>query len=130
MLAETPFAGRHIAPCGHIILIPSDPVFCFYPWILRAYRRSNKYQFYSLWIDTTLARTLTFYHSWGEHASHYTTDTVRYLTTSIILKYYSFLVVILSTSVKIELAFVVLSKCLSDYAYRCIGSIRSSLTYV
>jgi hypothetical protein len=37
-------ASRHVAPLWHIILIPSS-----FSLILRALRRSNKYQFYSLW---------------------------------------------------------------------------------
>jgi len=39
-------AGRHVAPLGHIILIPSQPVFALSPIC-------NKYQFYSLWFDPT-----------------------------------------------------------------------------
>jgi hypothetical protein len=41
-------ADRHVAPLGHIILISSQPV-CSYSLMLRSYRRSNKYKFYSLW---------------------------------------------------------------------------------
>jgi hypothetical protein len=40
-------ADRHVAPLGHIILISSQPV-CSYSLMLRSYRRSNKYKFYSL----------------------------------------------------------------------------------
>ena len=36
-----------------------------------AQRKSNQYQFYSLWFKPTIYRT------WGEHANHYTTDTVH-----------------------------------------------------
>jgi len=35
--------------------------------MLHAYRRSNKYQFYSLWF---------VYHTRGEHANHYATDVI------------------------------------------------------
>ena len=41
----------------------------FSPFMLCALRRSNKYQFYSLWFDPTRAPT-------HEHAYHYTTDAV------------------------------------------------------
>jgi hypothetical protein len=40
-------ADKHVAPLGHIILIPSQSV-CSFSLMLRAERRSNKYQFYSL----------------------------------------------------------------------------------
>jgi hypothetical protein len=30
------FTGRHVAPLGHIILIPSQPVFAFFSLMLRA----------------------------------------------------------------------------------------------
>ena len=43
--------GRHVSPLGHIILILSQPVFALCFLMLRAYRRSNKYQFDGLWFD-------------------------------------------------------------------------------
>jgi hypothetical protein len=43
-------ADRHVAPLGYIILISS---LCSFSLMLRAYRRSNKYQFFSLWFDLT-----------------------------------------------------------------------------
>jgi hypothetical protein len=43
-------AGRLVAPLGHIILIPSQPVFALFSLIMW---RSNKYQCYSLWFDPT-----------------------------------------------------------------------------
>jgi hypothetical protein len=38
--------------------------------------RSNKYQYKSIWFDSTKART-TIYCTRGEHADHYTTDVVK-----------------------------------------------------
>ena len=58
--------GRHVAPLGRIILIPCQPV-CSCSLMLRAYRRSNTYQFYNLWFDPTVSRT---------HTIHYATDAV------------------------------------------------------
>jgi len=54
-------AGRHFAPLGHIILIPSQ--LCSFSLMLRAYRRSSKYQFYSLWFDPLGAQTHDLTHS-------------------------------------------------------------------
>jgi hypothetical protein len=49
-------AGRHVAPLGHCS--DSEPTSLWsFSFMLRAYRRSNKYQFYSLWFDPTKART-------------------------------------------------------------------------
>ena len=51
-------AGRHVAPLGQIILIPSEPTsLCSYSLMLCAQRRSNKYQFHSHWFDAIVART-------------------------------------------------------------------------
>ena len=43
--------------------------------MVRAWWRSSKYQFYSLWIDLTGARTHDL-RIWDKHANHYTTDAV------------------------------------------------------
>ena len=57
----------HVAALGHIILISSQPVLALSPYILmmRAYRGSNKYQFYSLWFDSNRL-VPTIYHTRGE----------------------------------------------------------------
>jgi hypothetical protein len=47
-------ANRNVAPLGHIILILSQLVFALSPLMLRAYRRNNKYQLYSLWFSLIL----------------------------------------------------------------------------
>jgi hypothetical protein len=55
-------ADRYVAQLGHIILIPSQPV-CSHSLMLRAQRRSNKYQFYSRTtklIDQQVYRVLHF----------------------------------------------------------------------
>jgi hypothetical protein len=60
------FADRHVTPIGHIILIPSQPVFALSP--------------YCYFIVFGLTRTgiePTIYCTRGEHANHYTTDAVR-----------------------------------------------------
>jgi hypothetical protein len=56
---------QHVSPVGHIILIPSqqDFDFFFYLFNAAAKRRSNKYQFYSLSFDPTVARTHDLPHS-------------------------------------------------------------------
>ena len=60
-------ADRHVAPLGHIIPIPSQPVFLF---LLNA-GRSTKYQLNSLGLEPTIYRTR------GEHANDYTTDVIK-----------------------------------------------------
>ena len=51
---------KHVAPLGHIILIPRLGSFSL---MLCAQRRRNKYKFYSLWIDPIGARTHDMLHS-------------------------------------------------------------------
>jgi len=41
---------RHVAPLGHIILIPSQPVFAFN---VERLARSSIYQYYIHWLDLT-----------------------------------------------------------------------------
>ena len=38
------YAGRHVDPLGHIILIPSEPVFAFFSLMLRTYSLAKKQQ--------------------------------------------------------------------------------------
>ena len=55
--------SRHVAPVGHIILNPSQPVFYLYSLILCALQESSEYQFYSFKI-----RNWTQDITRGEHA--------------------------------------------------------------
>ena len=56
-------AGRHDAPLGHIILIPSQPVFAFSPQCcVLGGKATNTNR--SLWFDPTGARTHDLPHSW------------------------------------------------------------------
>jgi len=67
-------ADRHVSSLGHYL--DSEPTsICSFSLMLRAKRRSNKYQFYSLWFDPTEARTQDLPHS--RRANHYTTDAVK-----------------------------------------------------
>ena len=54
--------GKHMAPLGHITMIPSRPD-CFFSIVLHAMRRSNKYQLYILWFDPIVTRTHGLPHS-------------------------------------------------------------------
>ena len=82
-----------------------------YSVMLRAKRRSNKYQFYNLWFDPTRDRT----HHLGirdEHATHYTTNAVYFELRRLDNK----------TMINIEMC----NKCLCDndpQAYRTVQSI-------
>jgi hypothetical protein len=54
----------------------SEPTSLFsYSVKIRVYRKSNKYQFYSLWFDPT-GFELTIYRTRIEHINNYTTDAV------------------------------------------------------
>ena len=53
---------RHVAPLGHIILIPSQPVFA----LTHAQRRSSKYQFYYLCVDPNWEWTRDLSNTWWE----------------------------------------------------------------
>ena len=65
---------KHVAPLEHIILIPSQPtsLSSFY-LMMRAFRRSNKYQFSSL----RFGLEPSIYHTRGEHANHCTTHVLQ-----------------------------------------------------
>jgi hypothetical protein len=43
-------AGRHVAPLGHIILIPSQPVFALSPYCCVISGEASKYQFLIIYI--------------------------------------------------------------------------------
>jgi hypothetical protein len=50
-------AGRHVAPLGHYYSNSEPTRFCSFSLGLCGYRKSNKYQFNSLWFDPIGART-------------------------------------------------------------------------
>ena len=64
------FAGRHIAPLGHIILIPSQPV-CY--CVLSGEATNTNFKVFGL---TRPGLEPTIYRTRGEHANHYATDVV------------------------------------------------------
>ena len=68
-------AGIYVAPCGHIILIPSQPVFSPTPscYILNIEAANTK--FIVLYLSRA-ALDPTIYHTRGEHANNYITDAV------------------------------------------------------
>ena len=69
--------GRYVAPLGHIILIPSQPVFALSPLccVLSGEATNTKFIFFCL---TRPQFVPTIYHTRGEHANHYATDVVPY----------------------------------------------------
>ena len=66
---------RHVAQLGHIILIPSQPVFALSPkcCVLSGEATNTNFIFIGL---TGPGLEPTIYHTWGEHANHYTTNAV------------------------------------------------------
>ena len=66
-------ADRHVAPLGHIILIPSQSVF-----LLTAACLAEKQDIPIIVFGLTRSGLEpTIYSTWGEHADHYTTDAVN-----------------------------------------------------
>ena len=68
-------AGRHVAPLGHIILIPSQPVFALSPecCVLSGEARNTNCIAFGL---TRPGLEPAIYRTRGEHANHYATDVV------------------------------------------------------
>jgi hypothetical protein len=66
-------AGRHIAPLGHIILIPSQPIFLLYAACFAEKKQIPIFFSFGL---TRLGLELAIYRTRGEHSNHYTTDAV------------------------------------------------------
>jgi hypothetical protein len=66
-------AGRHVAPRGHIILIPSQPVFALSPYcrVLSGEATNTNFLVFRL---TRPVLESTIYRTRGEHANHYATD--------------------------------------------------------
>ena len=69
-------ADRHVAPLGHIILIPSQPVFALSLSLILGGKATN-----TNFIISSLTRSgleSTIYRTRGEHTYHYTTDVVGF----------------------------------------------------
>ena len=66
---------RHVVPLGHIILIPSQPVFAFFPWCCVPSGEARHTNLIVLGLTQPRPKP-TSYHSRGEHANHYATDAV------------------------------------------------------
>ena len=65
-------AGRHIAPLGHIILIPRQPVFTLFSLMLCEATHTN-FIFFGL---TQPGIEPTIYRTRGERTNHYATDAI------------------------------------------------------
>ena len=67
--------GRHVAPLGHIILIPSHPVFALssYCCVLSEEATNTNVIVFGL---TQSGLKQTIYRTRGEHGNHYATDAV------------------------------------------------------
>jgi hypothetical protein len=63
---------RHVAPVGHIILIPGQPVCVFSPYCCGLSQETTRF-FFIVFGLTRPGLEPTIYHTWGEH---YTTDAV------------------------------------------------------
>ena len=71
-------AGRHVATFGHIILIPSQPVFTLTPLCCALSGEATDTNFIVFGLNATLlAIEATIYNTRDEHANHYTTDAVQ-----------------------------------------------------
>jgi hypothetical protein len=68
-------AGRHVTSLGHIILIPSQPVFAFTPSCSVLSGEATKTNFIVFGL-TRPGLDPTIYCTWDEHANQYTTDAV------------------------------------------------------
>jgi hypothetical protein len=68
-------ADKHVAPLGHIIPIPSQPVFALSPYCCMLSGEATNINF--IVFDLTKPGLKpTIYRIRGEHASHHTTDAV------------------------------------------------------
>ena len=73
-------ADRHVAPLGHIILIPSQPVFALSPQCCVLSREATNTNLIVFGLTRPRLEP-TVYHTRGEHANHYATDAVcMYIT--------------------------------------------------
>ena len=69
------FSDRHVAPIGHIILIPSQPLFALW-CILSGEATNTNLIVFGL---TRSGLELTIYCTRSKHFNHYTTDAVLYI---------------------------------------------------
>ena len=76
-LLKQQFAGRHVTPLGHIILIPSQPVFVLSPYCCVLSGEATNVVF---GLTRSVLKPM-IYRIRGEHANHYTTDAVLCLLT-------------------------------------------------
>ena len=70
-------ADRHVTPLGHIILIPSQPVFALSSECCMLTREETNTNFIVFGL-TQSGLEPTIYRTRFEHANHYTTDAVNY----------------------------------------------------
>ena len=70
-------ADRHVAPLGHIILIPSQPVFVLSPQccVLSGEATNTNFIVFGL---TLSGLEPTIYRTRGEHANHYNINTIHF----------------------------------------------------
>jgi hypothetical protein len=68
-------AGRHVAPPGHIILIPNKSVFAVTPWYCKSSGEAANTNFIVFGLIRPGIEP-TIYRTQGEHANHRTTDAV------------------------------------------------------
>jgi len=61
--------GRHVAPLGHIILIPRQPVFALSPYCRVLSGEAGNFNFIVFGL-TTSGLEPTIYHTRGEHANN------------------------------------------------------------
>jgi hypothetical protein len=67
--------GRHVAPLGQIILIPSQPVFALSPHCCLLSKEATHFIVFGL---TRPGLEPMIYPTQAEHANYYTTDAVIY----------------------------------------------------
>ena len=75
-------ADRHVAPLGHIILIPSRPFFALFPQCC-VLTREAKISICIVFGMTRPGLDPTIYSTRGEHSNHYATDAVRIIRSCI-----------------------------------------------
>jgi len=69
--------GRHVAPLGHIVLIPSQSVFALSPYCCVCSWEATNTNFIVFGLTRSRLET-TIYRTRGEHANHYATDAVAF----------------------------------------------------
>ena len=70
--------GRHVAPLGHIFLIPSQPVFALSPYWCVLSREATNTNFIVFCLTRPGLESM-IYRTWDKHANHYATDAVKNL---------------------------------------------------